>query len=68
MTTTGRVFAVIPRSANQTSPGCGLIEQVQNFLFGRARAHQIQNVVIGEIDDFGDALPYLCGSLRPPLT
>jgi len=44
--TTGRVFAAIPRSANQTSPGCGLIEQVENLLFGGARAHQIENVVV----------------------
>src|SRR5260370_41739778 len=67
MTTTGRVLAAIPRSANHTSPGWGLIEQVQNFLFGRTRAHQVENVVVGEIDDFGDALPDLRCSFRLPL-
>jgi len=30
------------------SPGCGLIEQVENLLFNGARAHQIENVVVGE--------------------
>jgi hypothetical protein len=37
--TTGRVFAARPRSANHTSPGCGFIEQVENLLFGCARTH-----------------------------
>jgi hypothetical protein len=65
--TTGRVFAASPRSANHTSPGCGFIEQVQNFLFGSARAHQVEDVVVGEIDDFRDALSHLGGRLRLPL-
>ena len=45
--TMGRVLAASPRSASQISPGRGFIEQVQDLLFGGARAHDIQDVVIG---------------------
>jgi len=55
ITTTGRVFAASPRSANQTSPG-GLIDQVQYLLFGRSRPNYVENILISEIDDFGNAL------------
>ena len=34
--TTGRVLAASPRSASQISPGWGLIEQVEDLLFGGA--------------------------------
>jgi len=63
---TGRVFAASPRSANHTSPGHGLIEQVQNLLFGRARTQQVKHVAAGEIDDFRDALSHLGRRLRLP--
>jgi hypothetical protein len=64
---TGRVFAASPRSANQTSPGCGLIEQVENLLFSSARADQIQHVLVGEFDDLRHALSHLSGRFRLPL-
>ena len=63
----GRVFAAIPRSASQMSPGCGLIEQVENLLFGGARAHQIESVVVGELDDLRCALSHLSRRFRLPL-
>ena len=39
--TTGRVLAASPRSASQISPGWGFIEQVEDLLFGGARARDI---------------------------
>jgi len=54
--TTGRVLAASPKSVSQISPGWGLIEQVQNFLFGGARACDVKDVVIGELNHLGDAL------------
>jgi hypothetical protein len=63
----GRVLAASPRSANQISPGWGLIEQVEDLLFGGARARDIKDVVIGELNNLGDALPGLCRRLRLPL-
>jgi hypothetical protein len=65
--TTGRVFAASPRSASQISPGLGLIEQVEDLLFGGARARDIKKVLIGEIYHFHDALSGLCRRFRPPL-
>jgi hypothetical protein len=57
--TTGRVLAASPKSASQTSPGWGLIEQVEDFLFGGAGARHVKDVVIGEFYDLGDTLPGL---------
>lgn len=65
--TTGRVLAASPRSASQISPGRGFIEQVQDVLFGAARARDVEDVVIGEFYHLGDALSGLCRSLRSPL-
>jgi hypothetical protein len=65
--TTGRVLAASPRSASQTSPGWGFIEQVQDLLFSDARARDIKDVVIGELNHLGDALPGLCRRFRLPL-
>ena len=65
--TTGRVLAASPRSASQISPGWGFIEQVEDLLFGGARARYIKDVVISELYYFGDALPGLCRRLRLPL-
>ena len=65
---TGRVLAASPRSASQISPGWGLIEQVEDLLFGGARSRNIKDVVIGELYDLGDALPGFCRRLRLPLT
>ena len=50
-TITGRVFAASPRSASQTSPGRGLIQAVQHFLFDRARANQVERIFVCRIDD-----------------
>ena len=65
--TTGRVLAASPRSASQISPGWGFIEQVEDLLFGGARARDIKDVVIGEFYNLSDALPGLCRRLRLPL-
>ena len=65
--TTGRVFAASPRSANQTSPGCGLIEQVEDLLFGGAGAREIEDIVVREFDDFRDTISRLGGRPRLPL-
>lgn len=56
---TGRVFAARPRSANQTSPGRGFIQDVQNFLLSPAGLHQVQDVLIGQRDYLRDALTNL---------
>jgi len=65
--TTGRVLAASPRSASQISPGWGLIEQVEDLLFGGARARDVKDVVVGEFYNLSDALPGLCRRLRFPL-
>ena len=65
--TTGRVLAASPRSASQISPGWGFIEQVEDLLFGGARAREIEDTVIGEFYDLGNALPYLRRRLWLPL-
>ena len=65
--TTGRVLAASPRSASQISPGWGFIEQVEDLLFGGARARDVKDVVIGEFYDLSDALPGFCRRLRLPL-
>jgi hypothetical protein len=64
---TGRFFAASPRSANHTSPGSGVIEQVQDLFFYGAWASQIQNILVGEVYDFGDSLACLRCHLRLPL-
>jgi len=48
--TTGRFFAAKPRSASHTSPGWGLIENVEHFLLAGAGAHQINDIMVGEFD------------------
>ena len=50
---TGRVFAASPKSASQTSPGCGLIEKIQDRLLPFSRTQEVEGVLIGEIDDVG---------------
>jgi hypothetical protein len=65
---TGRVFAAIPRSASQISPGLGLIEKIQNFLLDGPRPHQVQGIVVSEAHDFGDQGSHLVGSYRVPLS
>ncbi len=59
-------MAASPRSASQISPGWGFIEQVEDLLFGGARARDIKDVVIGEIYNLSDALPGLGRRLRFP--
>ena len=46
------------------SPGWGFIEQVEDLLFGGARARDVQDVVIGEFYDLSNALPGFCRRLR----
>ena len=50
--TTGRVLAASPRPANQISPGWGSIEQVEDLLYGDARAREIKHILIGELNHF----------------
>jgi hypothetical protein len=64
--TTGRVLTASPRSASQISPGWGFIKQVEDLLFGGARACEIEDIVIGEFYDLSDALPDLRRRLRLP--
>ena len=64
---TGRVLAASPKSASQISPGWGFIEQVEDLLFGGARARNVKDVVIGEFHYLCDTLSGFCRSLRPPL-
>ena len=45
----------------------GFIEQVEDLLFGGARARDIKDVVIGELYYLRDALPSLSRRLRLPL-
>jgi hypothetical protein len=42
-------MAFLPRSAIQTSPGRGFIEQVLNFLFHGARPDNVENTLIGQL-------------------
>jgi len=53
--------------ASQISPGWRFIEQVQDLLFGSARAGDIKDVVIGQLYNLGNALSGLCRRLRLPL-
>jgi hypothetical protein len=66
-TTTGRVLAAIPRSANQTSPGRGLIEDVHHFLLDDPRAANLQSVIVRLFDDFSHERPNLLRDFRLPL-
>jgi len=65
--TTGRVFAARPRSASQTSPGRGLIDEVQNLLLHGPRPQQVKSVLVGKIDNLRQGLAYLGSRLRTPL-
>lgn len=46
--------------------GTGLIEEVQDVLFDRAGAHQVERAAVGEFNDFGDALTDLGSCVRLP--
>lgn len=56
-----------PRSASQTSPGCGFIYEVEDFLFYGARAGEVERAFVGAVDDFGDALADIGGGFRLPV-
>lgn len=64
--TTDRSLAAKPRSAVQTSPGRGLIEEIQDFLFHFAGSRDIEDVLIRQLDDFGDPAPNFCGGFAAP--
>jgi hypothetical protein len=66
--TTGHVFAERPRSASQTSPGWGFIEEVEHFLLDLAGASQVQRVGISRCDDLFDASLDFPNSVWPPLS
>ena len=65
---TGRVFAAIPRSASQTSPGAGLIEKIQDFLLDCPRPHQVQRITVGKCHDLVDQSSDFLGGLGLPLS
>jgi len=44
----GEVFSASHRSASLISPACGFIKQVEDLLFGGARARDIEEILIGE--------------------
>ena len=52
----GTRLVASPKSASQISPGWGFIKQVEDLLFGGARARDIKDVVIGELYNLSDAL------------
>ena len=60
-------MAASPKSASQISPGRGVLEQVEDLLFGGAGARNVKDVVIGELYHLGDALPSPSRRLRLPL-
>ncbi len=62
------VLAARPRSASHTSPGSGLIENVQYFLLSRSRTHQVEHVIVGEFNYFRDSQADFRGRFRFPLT
>ncbi|MBV8609216.1 MAG: hypothetical protein JO034_17390 [Singulisphaera sp.] len=57
-----------PRSAIQTSPGHGFIEEVQDFLFHFAGPDEVKKALIGKFDDFGDLAPDLFRGFRAPFS
>ena len=64
--TTGRYFAAKPRSAIQTSPGRGFIDQVQDFLLHFARPSDVKEALIGQLDEFDDLASNLFRSFWAP--
>jgi hypothetical protein len=52
--------------AIRTSPGRGFIEEVQDFLFHFARPYDIEQALVGQLDDFDHLVPDLFGGLRAP--
>src|SRR6266571_7649645 len=65
-TTTGRLFAASPRSASQTSPGCGFIQEIQNVLLCGSRSQEVQSILVCQFDDFYHALTDLIRSTLFP--
>jgi len=52
----GRVLAASPRSANHTSPGIALIEQIEYFLGYLPGRKDVEGVRISRVDDVRDKL------------
>ena len=65
--TTGRYLAAKPRSAIQTSPGRGFIDQVQDFLLHLARPNDVEKTAIGQLDEFEDLASNLFRGFWAPL-
>ena len=57
MTILGRVLGSQSQISQSDLTGSGFIEQVQDLLFGGARARDIKDVVVGELYNLSDALP-----------
>jgi hypothetical protein len=47
--------------------GWRLTQHVEDILFGDARASDVKNIVVSQINDFRDAIPCLGSRLRLPL-
>lgn len=65
--TTGRNLAAKPRSAVQTSPGRGFIEEVQDVLLHTARPHDVEKAPVGQLDDLDHLRANLFRGFRAPL-
>src|SRR5438105_1909759 len=65
--TTGRNLAANPRSAIQTSPGSGFINQVQDFLLHFARPGDVDDSLVSQLDNLDDLGTNLVRCLLAPL-
>jgi hypothetical protein len=63
---TGGVVAARPRSTSQTSPPSGFIDDIQYVLFDTAGAGDIENIEVGEFDEFEYALANAIGGVGQP--
>jgi hypothetical protein len=63
----GRVLAAQPRSASQTSPGTGFVEQIENFLLNGPGTTQVKHVRVRHFDNLGNPYTGFRCHLRPPL-
>ncbi len=64
--TTRRNLAAKPRSASQTSPGRGFIDEVQDFLLHSAGPDDVEEALVGKLDDFNDLAADLFYGFRAP--
>lgn len=61
-----RVLATMPKSASQTYPRSGFINDIEHILFNAARAGDIKNIEVAEFDQFENTLENTIGSIGRP--